>query len=57
LDGRMIGARFPAEDRNFSLRHHVRTGSVATQPPIQCAPRALLGGKAAGASSWPLTSI
>jgi hypothetical protein len=29
LDDRMSGARFPAGDRNFSLRHHVQTGSGA----------------------------
>jgi hypothetical protein len=29
LDDRMIGIRFPAEARNFSLPHHVQTGSGA----------------------------
>jgi hypothetical protein len=29
LDYRMIGVRFPSEAGNFSLRHHVQTGSEA----------------------------
>jgi len=29
LDDRMIGVRFPAGAGNFSLRHHVQTGSGA----------------------------
>jgi len=34
-----------------------RTAPVSTQPPIQWATGGLPGGKAAGAWSWPLTSI
>jgi hypothetical protein len=29
LDNRVIGVRFPAGAGNFSLRHHVQTGSGA----------------------------
>jgi hypothetical protein len=35
LDGRMIGVRFPAGAGNFSLRHHVQTGTEAH--PASCA--------------------
>jgi hypothetical protein len=41
LDDRMIGVRLPVQARNFSLWHHVQTGSGATQPPIQWVPGVL----------------
>jgi hypothetical protein len=58
LDERMIGVRFPAGAGNFSLRHHVQTGSGShpASYPVGTG-GSFPGGKAAGAWSWPLTSI
>jgi hypothetical protein len=41
LDDCIIGVQFSVGDGNFSLRHHVQTGSGTTQPPIQLIPGAL----------------
>jgi hypothetical protein len=50
MDDRMIGVRFPAGAGNFSLRHHVQTGSGA-HPAFYSVGTgdSLPGGKAAGA--------
>jgi hypothetical protein len=58
LDDRMIGVRIPAGAGNFSLRHHVQTGSGAHPASyLMRTGGSLPGGKAAGTWSWPLTSI
>jgi hypothetical protein len=58
LDDRMIGVRFPAEVGNFSLRHRVQNGSGAHPASYPMDTRGSFpGGKAAGAWSWPRTSI
>jgi hypothetical protein len=58
LDDRMIGVRFRAGAGNFSLRHHVQTDSgVHAAPYPMGTGGSFPGGKAAGAWSWPLTSI
>jgi hypothetical protein len=51
LDDRGSGVRFSAGAENFSLRHHVQTGSGAH--PVG-AGGSFLGSKAAEAWSWPL---
>jgi hypothetical protein len=55
LDDRDSMVRFPA---GFSLHHHVQNGSEAhpASYPMGTAD-SFPGGKAAGAWSWPLTSI
>jgi hypothetical protein len=58
LDDRMIGVRFPVGAGNFSLLPRVQTGS-GTHPasyPLGTG-GSFPGCKAAGAWSWPLTSI
>jgi hypothetical protein len=58
LDDRMIGVRFPAGAGNFSLQHRIQTGSGAHLPSYPVGTEGPFpGGKAAGAWSWPLTSI
>jgi hypothetical protein len=58
LYDRMIRVRFPAGAGNFSLRHRVQTGSGPHPASYPLgAGGFFLGGKAAGARSWPLTSI
>jgi len=58
LDDRMIGFRFPAGAGNFSLRHHVHTGSEAQPASYSMGARGTFpAGKAAGSWSWPHTSI
>jgi hypothetical protein len=53
-----LGVRFPTGAGNFSLHHRVQNALWPTQPPIQRVLGALsLGGKAAGAWSWSLTSF
>jgi len=57
LDSRMIGVRFPAGAGNFS-RHRVQTGSGAHPASYPRGSGGFFpGSKAAGAWSWPLTSI
>jgi hypothetical protein len=54
LNDRMIGLRFSAGAGNFSLQHHVRTGSGAHPASYPMGNRGSFpGGKAAGAWSWP----
>jgi len=50
LDDRMIGVRFPTGPGNFSLRHHVQTGSgvLPASYPVGTG-GSFAGGKAAGA--------
>jgi hypothetical protein len=56
LDDRMIGVRIPAG--NYSLRHRVQPGTGAHPASYKIgAGGSYPGGKAAGAWSWPLTSI
>jgi hypothetical protein len=57
-DDRMIGVRIPEGAGNFSLRHRVQTGSGAypTSYPMGTG-GSFHGSKAAGAWSWPLSSI
>jgi hypothetical protein len=58
LDDRMNGVRIPAGAGDFSLRHRVQTGSGAHQVSYPVGTGGSFpGGKAAGAWSWPLTSI
>jgi hypothetical protein len=58
LDDRMIGFRILAGAGNFSLRHHVQTGSGAHPVSYPMGTGGSFpGGKAAGAWSWPLTFI
>jgi hypothetical protein len=55
---RMIGVRFPAGGRNSSLRHRVQTDSGAHPDSYPMGTGdSFPGDKAAGAWSWPLTSI
>jgi hypothetical protein len=50
--------RFPAGAGNFSLHHRVQNGSGADPASYPVGTRgSFLGGKEAGAWSWPLTSI
>jgi hypothetical protein len=50
--------RFQAEAGNFSLHYHVQNGSGAHPASYPMGTRgSFFGGKAAGAWSWPLTSI
>jgi hypothetical protein len=58
LDDRGSRVRFPAEAGNFSLCHRVQNGSGAHPASYPMGTRGSSpGGKAAGAWSWPLTSI
>jgi hypothetical protein len=58
LDDRGSTVRFPAEAENFSLHHRVQNGSGAHPASYPMGTGGSLpGGKAAGAWSWPLTSI
>jgi hypothetical protein len=53
-----LGAQIPAGAGNFSLHHHVQTGSGVHPPSYAVGIRGSFpGGKAAGAWSWPLTHI
>jgi len=55
--GWTIGVRFPVGAGNFSLWHHVQTGSGAHPASYPMGSRGtFLGGKMAGACSWLLTS-
>jgi hypothetical protein len=52
------GVRVPAGPGNFSLHHRVQTGSGTHPSSYPTGTRgSFLGGKAAGAWTWPLTSI
>jgi hypothetical protein len=58
LDDRGSRVRFPAGAGNFSLHHRVQNGSGAHPASYPLGTRgSFLGGKAAGAWSWPITSI
>jgi hypothetical protein len=58
LNDRGSRVRFPAGAGNFSLHHRVQNGSGAHPSSYQIGTRgSFLGDKAAGAWSWPLTSI
>jgi hypothetical protein len=58
LDDRDSRVRFPAGAGNFSLHHRVQNGSGAHPASHTLGTRgAFPGGKAAGAWSWPLTSM
>jgi hypothetical protein len=58
LDNRGSRVRFPPEAGNFSLHHRVQNGSGAHPASYPMVIRCSFpGGKAAGAWSWPLTSI
>jgi Na+-transporting methylmalonyl-CoA/oxaloacetate decarboxylase gamma subunit len=58
LDDRGSRVRFPAGVGNFSLHHRVQNGSGARPASYPMGTRgSFSGGKAAGAWSWPLTSI
>jgi hypothetical protein len=58
LDDRGCRVRFPAGARNFSLHHRVQNGPEAHPDSYPMGNRGSFpGGKAAGAWSWPLTSI
>jgi hypothetical protein len=58
LDDRGSKVRFPAGAGNFSLHHRVQNGSGAHPASYpMCTRGSFLGSKAAGAWSWPLTSI
>jgi hypothetical protein len=58
LDDRGPTVRFPAGTRNFSLNHRVKNGSGAHPASYPMGTRGSYpGSKAAGAWSWPLTSI
>jgi hypothetical protein len=58
LDDRGSRVRFPAGAGNFSLQHRVQNGSGAHPASYPVGTRcSFLGGKTAGAWSWPLTSI
>jgi hypothetical protein len=57
-DDRRSRVRFPAGVGNFSLHHRVQNGSGAHPASYTMGSRGSFpGNKAAGASSWPLTSI
>jgi len=55
----MAGFRFPAGERKeFSLHHRIQTGSrTHSASYLMGTGGSFSGGKAAGAWSWPLTSI
>jgi hypothetical protein len=58
LNNRGSRVRFPAGVGNFSLHRRVQNGSGAHPTSYPMGTRgSFLGGKAAGAWSWPLTSI
>jgi hypothetical protein len=58
LDDRGSGVRFPVEPEKFSLLHRVQTGSGAHLPSYPMVTGGYFpGNKAAGAWSWPLTSL
>jgi hypothetical protein len=58
LDDPGSRVRFPVGAGNFSLHHRIQNGSGAHPASYPMgARRSLLGGKAAGMWSWPLTSI
>jgi hypothetical protein len=58
LENRGSGVRFSAGAGNFSLNHRVQNGSGAHPASYPMGTRSSFpGGKAAGAWSWPLTSI
>jgi hypothetical protein len=58
LDDRVSRVPFPAWAGNFSLHHRVQNGSEAHPASYPTGTRGSFpGGKAAGAWSWPLTSI
>jgi hypothetical protein len=58
MDDRGSRVRFPAGAGNFSLHHRVQNGSGAHQASYTMGTKSSFpGGKAAGAWSWPLTSI
>jgi hypothetical protein len=58
LDDRGSRFRFTAGAGNFSLHHRVQNGSRAHPPSYpMCTRGSYPGRKAAGAWSWPLTSI
>jgi hypothetical protein len=58
LDDRDSRFRFPAKAGNFSLHHGVQNGSESHLASYPMGTRgSFLGGKAAGAWSWPLNSI
>jgi hypothetical protein len=58
LDDRGSRVRVPPGAGNFSLHHRVQNGSGAHSTSYPMGTRGSFpGGKAAGAWSWPLTSI
>jgi hypothetical protein len=58
LDDQGFGVRFPAGTGNFSLHYRVQNGPGAHPPYYPMGNRGSFpGGKAAGAWSWPHTSI
>jgi hypothetical protein len=58
LDDRGSRVRFPVEAGNFSLHHRLQNGSGAHPASYPMGTRGSFSGcKAAGAWSWPLTSI
>jgi hypothetical protein len=58
LDDRGSRVRFPAGAGNFSVHHHIQNGSGAHLASYPMGTRGFFpGSKAAGAWSWPLTSI
>jgi hypothetical protein len=58
LDDGGSKVRFPAGAGNFSLHHRVQNGSESRPASYPMDTRGSFpGGKAAGAWSWPLTSI
>jgi hypothetical protein len=58
MDDRGSRVRFPARAGNFSLHHRVQNGSGAHPASYPMGTGgSFLGDKAAGAWSWPLTSI
>jgi hypothetical protein len=58
LDDRGSRVRFPAGAGNFSLHHRIQNGSGSNSASYPMGTRGSFpGGKAAGAKSWPLTSI
>jgi hypothetical protein len=58
MDDRMIGVRIPTGAGNFSFHHRIQTGTGAHPASYSVGTRvSFLGGTAAGAWSWPLTSV
>jgi hypothetical protein len=58
LNDRGFTVRFPAEAWDFSLHHRVQNGSGANPASYPMGTRgSFSGGEAAGAWSWPLTSV